>query len=97
LPGEFLPSNGNVPGHLFFQGSREFGLIACLLNTAIHENGFFVFRIGDCGYVAANNGNAGESFLESVAVFIKNVDLSKERAKLRYLQEKSRCLCQGVF
>jgi hypothetical protein len=79
LPGEV--SNGNVPGHLFLQGSREFGPIAYLLNTAIHENGFVIFRLGDCCYVAANNGNGGESFLESVAVFVKSVDLSKERVK----------------
>ena len=48
-------SRPREPGQPFLQGSREFGLIACLLNTAIHENGFFVFRIGDCCYVAANN------------------------------------------
>jgi hypothetical protein len=55
-------SRPREPGQPFLQGSREFGLIACLLNTAIHENGFFVFRIGDCCYVAANNGNGGGKF-----------------------------------
>jgi hypothetical protein len=77
LPGEFLPSNGNVPGHLLLQGSREFGPIAYSFNTATRENGFVVFRIEDCCNVAANNGNGGEIFLESVAVLVKNVDLSK--------------------
>jgi hypothetical protein len=42
LPGEFLPSNGNVPGHLLLQGSRESGPIAYSFNTATRENGFVV-------------------------------------------------------